>query len=105
MFNLGVARQFKNNWFAQINNRILLDMKKNPDSNTRTAHELRDYWRVDINVTKKYNKHWNLFENIRNLLNRNNQYPSRTNDADQDNFIDEIQDEEISLDIGFRYKF
>ncbi|VAW95739.1 hypothetical protein MNBD_GAMMA21-1533 [hydrothermal vent metagenome] len=105
IINLGAAYQFRNALSVQINNRILLDMSKNPNTATVEANELRDYWRVDVNVTKKYNEKWDVFANIRNLLNRNNQLPSTGSGVNQNNFLSGIQDEEISFDLGARYKF
>lgn len=105
IINLGAAYSFKNNLTAQVNNRILLNMSQNPDTTTVKAQNLNNYWRVDVNITKKYNDRWMFFANVRNLLNRNNQFPATDNSVNQDNFIDGIQDEEISIDAGLQFNF
>lgn len=104
IINLGVGYRFKNKWLLFINNRVHLDADREPSTATFDAAELRDYWRTDVHLSKKYGDKWDIFANIRNLFDRQNELPSLQNSG-MNTFLTGIQDEEISLDVGFRYKF
>ena len=105
ILNLDVAYTFNDKWTIQLRNRILLSMSKHPDTVDVISKKLKNYWRLDISGTRHFGEH-ELFANIRNVLNRNNQLPS-TFDApaqSRDRFIGGLEDEGINVVIGFRYK-
>ncbi len=103
--NLGIGYQFKNGWTTHFNNRVLLDMSRSPDTATIKSEKLTNYWRTDLNITKKLNKKWHGFLNVLNLFNTNNQLPVEFNSTSTTQFIGGIQDQEITVDIGLQYRF
>lgn len=105
ILNLGVGYKFDNKWLLFVNNRVHLDADREPNTATVDSADLRDYWRTDVHLRKKYGKKWDIFANIRNILNRQNELSSLQNSPRSTQFLTGIQDEEISFDVGFRYKF
>ena len=105
IFNLGVGYQFENKWSLLVNNRVHLDADREPSTSTFDAAELRDYWRMDLGLNKKFGNKLDVFLNIRNVLNRQNELPSLQNSPRSTQFLTGIQDEEISFDVGLTYKF
>lgn len=103
--NLGVGYNFRNGLQVHINNRALLDMSRSPDTKTSKSAKLKDYWRTDLNISKNFSDQWQGFINVRNLLNRDNQHPVEYSSANTTKFTGGIQDEKISIDLGFRYTF
>lgn len=105
IINLGIGYEFSNKWSLLVNNRVHIDADREPNTATIVSQELRDYWRMDVNLSKSFREHWEVFFNIRNILDRQNELPSTQNSVRSTQFVTGIQDEEISLDVGFRYKF
>jgi len=94
MLNLGVGYQFNKGWSAYVNNRVHLGAY---DTTKTTASELKDYWRMDFNITKSFKEKMQIFLNIRNVFDRKNYLPSL---VDQGGGIPEYG---ISVDVGIRY--
>lgn len=105
IINAGVAYQFKNNWVVRVVNRVHIGASRNPDTPTVIAPKLKDYWRLDVNAIKKYSKKLEVFVNLRNALNRDNQFPTTQGSPVQADFAGGVQDEKISFDAGLRYGF
>ncbi len=99
IINLGVGYAFKRNWSLFVNNLVRLDASEGDVEPTIEPESLKDYWRTDVNLTHQYNAHWQFFANARNIFDRDNYFPSVINAEGG------IQDEEISLLMGLRYKF
>lgn len=103
--NLGLGYSFTSIWSMTLNNRIMRGVTKTPTTTTNTPDDLPDYWRVDLNNTIHYSENFDIFVNIRNLLDRDNYYPSTSDSPQRDNFVTGIQDEGITLDAGVRIQF
>ncbi len=99
IFNIGTGYRFDDSLSMYVNNRIHLQADNRPAEGTLTANELRDYWRTDLNVSKAFNRNLTLYANIRNLFDRENFLPS------MEDMEYGIQDEEISFELGLRYRF
>ncbi len=95
ILNLGVGYVFSNGWSVNVNNRVHLDAYDIP---ALTAVKLKDYWRMDLNVTKSLKEKMQLFVNIRNVLDRDNNLPSL---IDQAGGIPEVG---IAIDMGIKYQ-
>ena len=104
ILNLAASYRFHSGWLALLNNRIHVDVSRGPDTQTTTAEDLDDYWRVDMGLSKEIRKKWMFFANIRNLFNRDNELPSNQLSARSTNFAGGVQEEEISASIGLRVK-
>ncbi len=76
-----------------------LGADEGPIRATITPNELKDYWRMDVNLSKSFKDKWQIYANIRNLLNRKNFLPSLVNSEGG------VPEDEISIDIGVNYKF
>ena len=96
IINLGIGYDFSHDWVLYVNNRAMLDVHSGTNTN---APELKDYWRVDINLRKSIKKNLQVFANIRNALDRDNY---RSSLVDQEGGIPE---DGINIDIGAQYKF
>lgn len=95
IINLGIGYEFNDGWSVHVNNRAHLGAY---DTTTTTAVELKDYWRMDFNLTKSFKEKMQVFFNIRNVFNRENYLPSL---YDQGGGIPEAG---IGIDIGIKYK-
>lgn len=95
ILNLGIGYQFSDGWSTYVNNRAHLGAYETTQT---TAAKLKDYWRLDINVTKSLQEKLKLFLNVRNALDRQNYLPSL---VDQEGGIPE---DGISVDLGVQYQ-
>lgn len=99
IFNLGIGYDFESEWALYVNNRVHIDATEGPARATVMPNDLKDYWRMDVNLTKSFKDKWQVYGNIRNLLNRKNFIPSLVNAEGG------IPEDEISMDAGVRYLF
>ncbi len=99
IINLGIGYDFISGWKLYVNNRVHLDAKEGPVRNAIVPDDLEDYWRTDVNLTKSFKDKWQLYANIRNVFDRKNYLPSLVNTEGG------VPQEEISMDIGFKFSF
>lgn len=100
IFNLGIGYQLASDLDIFINNRVHLQVKEGPVLDSIPNPEpLPDYWRTDVNITKKLSGDWSLFLNIRNLFDRDNMLPSIQNSENG------IPDESFNISAGADYLF
>ncbi len=93
--NSGIGYVFNDGWSVNVNNRIHIGAY---DTAASTAIALKDYWRLDVNISKSFKEKMQLFLNVRNALNRKNYLPS---------LIDQgggIPEDGIAIDMGIKYQ-
>ena len=95
IINLAIGYTFNNGWSVHVNNRAHLETYDTPAT---TATKLKDYWRTDVNISKSYNDKMQLFLNIRNALDRQNNLPSLINQAGG------IPEPGVTIDMGIQYQ-
>ena len=94
IINGAIGYDFNNTSRIFVNNRVQLYANESPDDGST---RLPSYLRTDIHASKQFKRNWQLFLNIRNLLNRENFLPSLQGAEDG------IPEESRSISIGFRY--
>ena len=101
ILNAGIGyRIFSQRLVIELNNRLHIDAKEGQvTSSFTTPDDLKDYWRTDLHVSKRWNKNLSVFGGVRNLFNRKNFIPS----VQQNPSTGGLPDEPISVKIGLQY--
>lgn len=95
--NAGIGYRANRDLRLYLNNRLYLDREEGVSSTRTRFDELPTYWRVDMNATQNVTERMQVFINIRNLLDRENEMPSLFNAENG------IPEEPASISAGFRY--
>lgn len=95
--NAGIGYRASRDLRFYLNNRLYLDREEGVNSATARYDELPTYWRMDLNATQNVTERMQVFVNIRNLLDRENEMPTLFSAENG------IPEEPASISAGFRY--